>query len=99
GRVGRRAAPLDHDVPPLGLLDDVPDQQEVTGEPEAADDAELARELRADLGEQRMAGGVAASHAGVAELLEVALLRLAGGDGVDGEGVAEVGEREGAALG
>ena len=45
-------------------LDDVPDQEEVAGEPEPPDDPQLARELRAHLGAQRIVRGVAAADAG-----------------------------------
>ena len=49
GRVGGRAAPLHEDAPPAGVFDDVPDQQEVAGQPQRADDAQLVLELAAGL--------------------------------------------------
>ncbi len=103
GRVRRRAAPLDHDAAPARVLDDVPHDQEVAGELELADDRQLARDLLAHLRQEalgpRVAGRIAAPDAEPGHLLEVALLRFTGRHGITGEGVAEVGERECAALG
>ena len=43
--VGGRASPLDQDVLRAAVLDEVPDDQEVAGEVEAADQIQLARDL------------------------------------------------------
>ena len=44
--VGRRAAPLHQDVVGAAELDDVPDDEEVAGEVEAADQVQLVLDLR-----------------------------------------------------
>ena len=99
GGVRGRPPPLHHDPARLRELDDVPDDQEIAGQPEAADDPQLALQLPPHLGQDRIAVVVPGTHAAPGELLEIALLRLAGRDVVVGELVAEVGERERAALG
>ena len=77
--------------------DDVPDHQEIAGQPQAADDRQLARQLAAHLGQERVAGVVAVADAAPGERFEVALLALAAADRIARERVAEIGERERAA--
>src|SRR5262249_26194914 len=72
-RVGRRAAPLTQDAVLLAEIDDLPDDEEVAGEAEPLDHAELVRELRGDAGAERP---VALARAAVDEVVEVGEGRL-----------------------
>ena len=96
-RVGGRAAALAQDPARAALAHDVPDDQEVALEREAADDAELVVELRARLGRDLPA--VALARALEGELAQDTGKCLPRGEREVGEGVAEVLELKGAALG
>jgi hypothetical protein len=96
GGVGRRAAPLHHDALAPGELDDVPDHQEVAGQPQLADHMKLVGQLPAGLLVQRP---VALGRALPGHRLQEALLGLPRGDRIAGEGVTQVGQGELAAVG
>ena len=99
-RVGRRAAPLDHDAAPARELRRCPRRP---GSSPASSSLPMMASSRASwrrtLGSSRILCAVAVGDATPGHLLQEALLGLAGGHGIAGEGVAEVGQREGAALG
>src|SRR5262249_39769061 len=92
----RGAAALAEDAALAAEADDVPHDQEVAGELEPRDEPELVLELAAD---GRRHDPVALARARVGERAQVAIRRLAVRQRQLGEAVAQVGERELAALG
>ena len=87
--VGRGAAPLHQHVVGAAVLDEVPDDEEVAGQVEAADQGQLVLDLPPRLlGERPRAVPVAGSRVG--ELAQEAERRLAPGQRVVGEAVAQV---------
>ena len=96
GGIRGGATSLNQDAARSGELNDVPDHQEISRQAQLADDGELARDLGARAVVQR---AVAIGGAAPGDRLQITLLRSAVGDGVGGEGVAEIGERERAAVG
>ncbi len=98
--VGRRAAPLRHDLILAAELHDVPYDQEVAGELQLLDDRELVLELAARAIVERAAPDHPSfARAGICERAQVAVGRLAGRQRVVGETIAEIGERELASIG
>ena len=91
GAVGRRAAPLDEDPLALAEVDDVPDDEEVAGEVELLDQVELFLDLRLRPRRQRPEAG---ARGVPGEVAQIGGRRLAGGQRVLGEAVAEVGQSE-----
>src|SRR5262249_52973561 len=95
GAVGGRAAALAEDAALAGEADDVPDDQEVAGEVELLDHGEFVLELGADARPDRP---VPLARPRMGELAEMAHRGRARGKREVGEAVAQVGERELAAL-
>jgi hypothetical protein len=96
GGVCGGAASLDEDIIGGAEVDDVPDDEEVAGEAEATDEFEFVVELGADFSAEV---GVSGASAGEGDGAEEGFHGFAGGHGVFGEGVAEVGEGEGEGVG
>ena len=91
--VGGRAPPLHQDVVAAAVFDQVPDDQEVARQVEAADEVDLALDLSSRAPGQR-SRAVARRRAFLAEGAEEADRRLARRQRVVGEAVAQVLERE-----
>ena len=91
GAVGRRPASLREDVVLPAEIDDVPDDQEVAGEPELLDEIQFARNLRAGAVVVRP---VSLARADVGDLPEKRCLRFARRHRVVGKAVAEIGHRD-----
>ncbi len=97
GAVGGRSAPLRQHATLACVARDVPHDQEVAGEVELLDHAQLVLELAVRAFGKRMA--VAHARAVEGETAQQRRLRLAVFGGEGGEAVAEVAHAEGAALG
>ncbi len=97
GAVGRRAAPLRQDPLLLREARDVVDDQEVAGESQLLDHAQLVLELAARARGHGIA--IALARAVLGEPAQPAHLRLAARHRELGEAVAEIRQAEGAALG
>src|SRR6185436_4724562 len=94
GAVGRRAPPLHENALGAAELDDVPDDEEIAGEVQPADELQLARDLLPrPLGE--LAVPVARPASLLGEVAQEADGRLPRRQRVVGEAVAEVLEGEG----
>ena len=91
--VGRRATALDEDVVGPTMLDDVPDDQEITREVETADEIELVRDLTARPDRQGPRA-VARSNAALGQLAQIPERRLTRWHRKLGEPVAEIFQRE-----
>ena len=96
GGVCGGASSLHEDVIGGAEVDDVPNDEEVAGEAEAADEVEFVFELGSDFSTEVV---VASAGTGEGDGAEERFHGFAGGDGVFGEGVAEVGEGEGEGVG
>ena len=96
GAVRGRAASLTEDATLATEADDVPDDEEVAGEVELGDDGQLVLELPAHAVGDRPP---TLARAGLRELAQVALRRLAGLQRIVGKAIGQVGERERTALG
>ena len=94
--VGGRAAPLAEDAALAAEADDVPHDQEIAGEVEPLDHAELVLELPADARRDRP---ISLACAALGERAQAAARRLAGRERELRKTVAQVRERERAALG
>ncbi len=91
--VRRRAPPLDEDVVPATVLDQIPDDEEVTRQVQASDETELALDLLArPLGQRARA--VPRPGAALAERAEKAHRRLPRPQRIVGELIAEMLQRE-----
>ena len=93
GAVGGRAPPLHEDVVAAAVFDQVPDDQEVARQVEAADELDLALDLFSRALAERPRA-VARRRACLAEGAEEADRRLARRQRVVGEAIAQVLERE-----
>src|SRR6185436_13703702 len=91
--VGRRATALDEDVVGPTMLDDVPDDQEITREVETADEIELVGDLTARPDRQGPRA-VARSDAALGQLAQIPERRLTRWQRKLGEPVAEIFQRE-----
>ena len=96
-RVGRRATPLAEDAATPREANDVVDREEVGGEVELFDDAELVLDISTHARGHTL--GVAPGEALTHELSEPAHRRPAFGHHLRGVAVAELAQGEGAALG
>ena len=94
--VRRAAAPLHHDVVLATEIDDVPDDQKITGEPELLDEGQFFVELGFD---RAADGGVTLLRAEKGDGAEERIHRMAVRDRVIGKIVAEIFERKLEALG
>ncbi len=92
--VGRGAPSLDQDVVGAAVLDDVPDDQEISREVEPADELELVRDLAARARRQGPLA-VARAHAALGQLAQVPERRLPGRQRKFRESIAEVLQGEG----
>src|SRR5262249_14632090 len=94
--VGGGAPTLHEDAALATVADDVPDDQEVAGELEPTDEAELVLELATDTVGDRP---VTLARAAICQRAEVGHRRLSCRQREVGEAVPQIGQREGAALG
>ena len=96
GAVRGAAAPLHHDVVFATKIDDVPDDQKITGEPKLLNEGQLFVELCFDRATDR---GVTLLRTEKSDSAEERIHRMAGRHRVIGKIVAEIFERKLKALG